>query len=121
MSMGVHRPEQYQISEFDTFEKFLFEWLINQDVSKIDYIFRPQYTYVCDANNCLMVDYLGKVESLDNNIKEVERKIGRKILIGHENSTSDNSDYHDSYSNKDMIEIVKSVYKKDIELFGYHF
>ncbi|MFC3285495.1 sulfotransferase family 2 domain-containing protein [Litchfieldella rifensis] len=120
-TMGMYKPEQYKIPEFDSFEKFLFEWLVHQNLKKVDYVFQPQYFYVCDVRDQLIIDFLGKVETLDDDIVQVKKTIGKEIEVGFENSTLTNVDFHDLYHNDDMINAVGYIYKKDVELFGYEF
>lgn len=121
-SMGVYKPEQYQIPEFSSFERFVCDWLPSRDLSKCDFIFRPQYLFVCDQNKRVMVDHLGHVERLDETIRYLEERLGRSIDVKMVNATSAGMvSYRDAYSSKEMIEIVRSVYKEDVDLFGYEF
>ncbi len=120
--MGVYNPKQYQIPEFSSFERFVCDWLPSRDISKCDFIFRPQYLFVCDLNNRVMVDHLGYVERLGETVCFLEERLGRPIDVKMVNSTSAGmASYRDAYSSKEMIEIVRSVYKEDIDLFGYEF
>ncbi|MBZ0329199.1 sulfotransferase family protein [Halomonas sp. ANAO-440] len=120
-SMGMYRPEQYKIPEFETFERFLFEWLAKQELHKIDFVFQPQSTFVVDKHGELLTDYVGKVESLEVDIKNVESRLNKKINVGRENTTSNDSDYRSEYVNDDMVKLVKILYQDDIDRFGYVF
>ncbi|SFM82651.1 sulfotransferase family 2 domain-containing protein [Marinobacter pelagius] len=121
-SMGVHKPEQYRIPEFESFERFLCEWLPKQDVEKLDYIFRPQWMFVCDDSGEVMVDHLGRVEALDETVDVLGQKLGKPILINNENSTgSPKRDFRNAYTRPEMVEVVRAIYLRDIELFGYEF
>lgn len=121
-SMGVHRPEQYQIPEFSSFERFLCDWLPSRDLSECDFIFRPQYLFVCDQGSRVMVDHLGYVERLTETVSFLEERLGRPIDVKMVNATSAGmASYRDAYSSNEMIEIVRSIYKEDIDLFGYEF
>lgn len=120
-SMGVRNPQQYEIPEFSSFESFLKNWLVKQDVTKLDFIFRPQYNFLYDEYDNLLVDYVGKVETLESDLMNVESKLGFKIPVLHSNKTSQGSTFQDEYLNVEMINIVRDIYSKDIELFGYEF
>lgn len=120
-SMGMYRPEQYQIPEFDSFERFLFEWLAKEDMNKIDFVFQPQSKFVLGKDGKILVDYIGKVESLNEDIKRVESVLGKVINVGRENTTSIKSDYRSAYVNDDMIELVRSLYHDDATQFDYTF
>lgn len=121
-SMGVRKPEQYQVPEFSSFERFVCDWLPSRDLSKCDFIFQPQHLFVCDENMKVMVDHLGYVERLAETICFVETRLGRTIDVKMANSTaSRDANYRDAYVSNEMIEMVRSVYKDDIDLFGYEF
>ena len=120
-SMGMHRPEQYQIPEFESFERFLFEWLAKQNIFKVDFVFQPQSKFVLGKDGQSMVDYIGKVENLDADIKYVESVLGKSVNVGRENITSEKSDYRGAYVSDDMVELVRSLYREDIDKFGYTF
>ncbi|MBD3896209.1 sulfotransferase family 2 domain-containing protein [Halomonas sp. ML-15] len=120
-SMGMYRPEQYQIPEFESFERFLFEWLAKQSILKVDFVFQPQSKFVLGKDGQSMVDYIGKVESLDTDMKYVESVLGKNISVGRENITSEKADYRSAYVNDDMVELVRSLYREDVDKFGYTF
>lgn len=120
-SMGIHLPEQYDIPEFRTFESFLMDWLPSQSLSSCDPVFRPQIGFVLDHAGDVMVDYIGRVESLDSGIQEVECQLGRHLFVRHSNSTSSGSVYQSSYKSNEMIEMVAGIYREDITKFGYSY
>jgi hypothetical protein len=119
-SMGVSSPEKYKIPEFESFERFVFEWFYKKDIEKEDYIFQPQWCFLCDQESNIMVDYVGKTESLEKDIQFVESKIARRLDIMRVNSTSQETGFEKAYTHPDMIEVVRLKYKKDINLFGYN-
>lgn len=120
-SMGVRNAEQYKIPEFDSFEKFVTQWLPNQKLEELDFIFQPQYYFLYDDKDELLVDFTGKLEYLDEDIKQLETKLNRQLNISHENKTSGGKNYRDDYRTPEMIQIIRNIYEKDIELFGYEF
>lgn len=120
-SMGVRNPKQYQIPEFDNFERFVKEWLVNQDVNKLDYIFQPQVLFLTDSKGDIIADYVEKLENLADGVVEVEKRLGRKIKIGRANATSSTDDYRKHYGNKELIDLVGNIYADDIKKFGYEF
>ena len=120
-SMGVYRPEQYQIPEFETFELFVKEWLVNQNVNTLDYIFQPQVRFLTDDNGKVIVDYVEKLESLESSVIEIEKRLGRSIKVGKVNASMFSGDYTKYYSNKELIGLVGDIYADDIKLFNYDF
>jgi len=119
--MRVFRPDQYRIPEFDNFERFLFEWLAIQNVNCLDFVFQEQRRFICDSENRILVDHLGKIEMIDRNIQFIEGRLHRTIPLKKLNYTSDGMGYIKHYRNQDMIELVRTIYGKDIELFDYRF
>jgi hypothetical protein len=121
-SMGVYMPEQYELPEFDTFERFINDWLPHQSLMSIDFIFRPQYIFVCDANGQMMLDFLGKTETIESDLLKVSSKIGRGIAAGKTNSTNNTmSDYRFAYKNSRMVDLVYALYREDVDKFDYQF
>ena len=121
-SMGVRKPGQYRIPEFESFERFVCEWLPKQDIEDRDFIFRPQQMFVCDDAGQVMVDHLGRVEAMDETVKVLTERLGKKITIRNENSTGAlREDYRTAYVRPEMIDIVGSVYCNDVNLFRYDF
>ena len=122
-SMGVNNPGQYRIPEFGSFERFVCEWLPKQNVDRLDYIFRPQWMFVCDERGQVMVDHLGRIEEMNATVEILADKLGQKISIKNENSTrsSRENDFREAYTRPEMIDIVRSVYGRDIDLFKYSF
>lgn len=121
-SMGVRKPEQYQVPEFDSFERFVRDWLPGRDLAKSDFIFRPQYLFVCDNQKRIMVNHVGYVERLGDTVSFLEHRLGRTLDVKTVNATSTgDKSYREAYVNIEMVDIVRSVYADDIALFGYDF
>lgn len=120
--MGVHNPDQYHIPEFKSFQHFVCEWLPKQDVESLDFIFRPQWMFVCDGVGKVMVDHLGRVETMNKTVALLSAELGRHISVKNENSTWDaKRDYRAAYLHSEMVDIIRHIYSRDVELFGYDF
>ncbi|SEF40124.1 Sulfotransferase family protein [Alcanivorax sp. DSM 26293] len=121
-SMGVLNPGQYQIPGFDSFERFVNDWLPAQDLLKTDFIFQPQSHFACDANGEIMVDFVGKVESLNKDMQIVSARLGRNISVGKSNSTRlAGTDYRSAFTSNEMIDAISTLYRNDVNKFGYCF
>ena len=120
-SMGVKNPAQYQIPEFDSFEQFIFDWLMKKNTIECDYIFQPQHLFVCDNKGNLITDFIGKVENISNDFQLISTQLSREITLPFANKTSNINDYKIAYKSNEMIEAVAKIYRKDIELFEYQF
>jgi hypothetical protein len=120
-TMGVRNPQQYRIPEFDSFERFLHEWLAVRDIGQADFIFQPQHLFVCDASGNSMLNFIGKVETINNDMHQVAERLGRPIEIRHANKTSDTNTFAKHYHRPEMIDLVGQVYARDIAAFNYDF
>jgi len=116
----VWRPEQYRIPEFETFERFVGEWLVKRDVWRLDPMFRPQSEFVCDESGNLLVDHLGKLEDLQPTLDFVATTIARSLCIKEANRSGERVDYRDFYT-PELINLVGNVYRADVDRFGYGF
>ena len=120
-SMGISDPKRYQIPEFDNFEKFLFEWLENKKIEDLDFVFQPQHSFICNNQGKLLTDFIGRVETLNSDVSAISDRLNRQISMPHANKTSNGNNYKNAYTNQNMIELVRHIYHKDIELFGYEY
>jgi len=100
-----------------SFKKFL-RAISSLDPSQYDPHFLPQYIRVCDNNKNIVVDFIGKFESLKNDFHYVLVKNNLPILIlPHLNKTSFKEEMYD----EETIELAKQVYgvQEDMEIFNY--
>mgnify|MGYP006279717631 CR=1 FL=1 len=79
----------------------------------------PQSDWIYDKNGNLMVDFIGKVENLNEDIDKVFEIIGINGKIPHLNKTKRKK--YKKYYTEETKKIVEGLYKKDIENFGYTF
>jgi chondroitin 4-sulfotransferase 11 len=117
---GMSNPEQYHVPEFDSFERFIREWLARRDVRALDGVFRPQYLYVCDGTGRTLVDHLGRFEDLGSTCSFIEHSIGKPIGLPRTNWSGDELDYRQMYTDETR-DIVAKIYRQDAETFGYDF
>ena len=80
-----------------------------------------QLDWILDNDGNNMLDYVGKVENLDNDMKYAFKQIGLpKPNIVHKNK-SNHRPYTDEYDEQWMIDKVAERYKDDIKYFDYEF
>ena len=89
-------------------------WL--KSVSKSDWL--VQLDWISDDNQ-IIVDYVGRFETLSNSFIEVCNKIGTRISLPHLNRT--HHLHYSHYYNSDSVNMVEHLCKKDIDAFGYKF
>lgn len=101
-----------------SFKKFL-EAIVSLDPDCYDDHFCPQYKYVCDQDENLVVDFIGKFETIERDFNYLISKKNLPILrLPHINEST----YKEVY-NKETTELAKQVYglKKDLEIFNYEY
>jgi hypothetical protein len=88
--------------------------------------YQPQYKYLVDENEEIIIDFIGKYEDIENDWSNLTQKIkaDNSILsfqmpLGKTNVS--NHEHYKEYYTDELREIVGSIYKKDIELFDYKF
>ena len=97
----------------------------NSNLNQIDYPYHPQYKYLVDENDEIVVNFVGKYESIKTDWNSVCERLElrnnqfRRIDLPHHNRSS-HKDYRAYYDDADA-ERVYNIYKKDIELFDYSF
>lgn len=105
------------IDKYSDFNDFVINYLTEETI--FSYIhFYPQYYFVFDKNDELLVDDVYKVESIDSDIKKLQ-----SLGVSLENivrNASGSFDYKDVY-NQESIDRISLLYKKDIEFFEYGF
>ena len=84
--------------------------------------FTTQYSILTDDSGAFLPNYVGRFENLLADSKEIALKLGWKFdSFPHMNKSNSNfSSYKKAYDNE-TIEIVRELYKDDIEKFGYEF
>ncbi len=106
------------LSSFIDFEDFVLNGLDQKIIYKITH-FIPQYEFLCDKKDHILVDFLGRFETLNNDVDFLSKKLNIHIKLKNYNF-SNKKNYRDVYTN-DMIKIVKNIYQKDLSIFNYKF
>ena len=80
------------------------------------------WRYVCDERGQLIVDFVGKFENREADLKIVAQQTGidYQSLLGERIGTSARKPYSDYYDDETR-QIIEEHYARDIELFGYSF
>lgn len=110
---------QYRVAEFETFERFVREWLDGRDLHGLDGVFRPQVNYVQDATGATPLDFLGRFEQLDLAAAWLAEKTDRPFDLPRLNA-SERGAYRQHYAGN-LANLVGDIYAADIGAFGYDF
>ena len=111
--------EELLKSKYDTFEKFVMEYL-NKDIIHEHDIFRPQYLYIYDHKGICQVDFIGKYEELNQSFKVISEKLKIPSDLPRVN-LSRRVEYSTYFKKKEIIDKISDLYNRDIQLFDYKF
>lgn len=100
---------------FRSFDAFVNEWLCDQDMRKVNGIFRPQYLYVSKDNN-ILVNRVFKIEESFEIESYLSSKLNHRISLNHHNKSRKVEDFISSTSTQ---AVIQKLYRSDFELFNY--
>ena len=106
--------------QYDTFEKFVLDYLDTDKIHEI-LLLKPQYLWIYDYKGECKVDFVGRFETLDQDFLKVAKHLNITDKLPHINKSKRRKDYKSYYENKEVLNKVSELYKKDIELFNYKF
>lgn len=115
----VHHRHKYRTEGFRTFERFVLEWLPEQDIDSCDPLFRLQSGLLTDESGALPFDHIGRFEDLALTQDWLSERLGRKIVLPHHNRSS-HSSYRDCFTNE-MRDSIARIYGEDVQRLGYDF
>lgn len=110
------------LRDYDNFTDFM---LAMDDEDKARQIlrwthFEPQYSYTAVRGEKVGMDFVGRLENLEADLKVVFDRLGMKPKdVPHKNK-SPRGDYR-HYYNKKSQDIARKLYREDIDLFDYSF
>ena len=105
------------LSDLGSFENYV-HWLCDDSIVQKDD--RCQVDFLVDANGNLIVDFVGRFESLSTDFKTVCQRIGIEATLPKLNAAQRRVDYRTCY-NDHMVELIATKYSADIKRFGYQF
>ena len=107
-----------QVKAVGSFEAFI-EWVIKTPTPYPKGITKLQQQMLCDENGNLLVDFVGRYETLHQDFEFICQKLVISEKLPHLNK-SKHDDYR-SYYNNHTQNLVAEHFKSDIQLFGYKF
>ncbi len=130
LKKGVHNYfSDYLLNNSSNFSEFLDLTDIIYEKSNLEWngihpypksISFNQLDYITDVNGNLLVNFIGRFESLEEDYNKIMEKIGIPNLPLPHINKSTNGEYKYFYTDSD-IEKVYNMYKRDIDYFGYKF
>ncbi|MBU4264372.1 MAG: sulfotransferase family protein [Proteobacteria bacterium] len=110
------------VQPYDSFSSFVRS-LVNEGVraNVLDWIhFRPQYLFLIDCSMSINMDFIGRVENFSHDLRQIMIFIGRDITNIEVVNRTEHPNKHDIYGEVEK-DIVRNLYARDIELFGYEY
>jgi len=105
-----------QLAQFSDFNDFCN----NLDGVELDSHFDGQISYLIDYEENMLVNYIGRFESIDKDLALICDKVGLSIVQLPHYRKSDHMSYRTYYDDA-SIEIVAKKYLSDVHAFKYHF
>ena len=114
------------LSKYKTFEEFVLD-MPQSGIPPIVHM-KPMHYFLELRNGKTLVNYVGYFEDLEmsyryilSKIPSVESAINKNTVLCHENSNTVNKNCYVYDYTDEMIDVVSTIYKRDIALFGYTF
>jgi len=92
------------------FEEYI-HWRVNEEV-------RLQRRFFYDEDGNCLVDHIGKIENLADELGFLSNKLNLNLRLHHLNKSRDDNKYKKMYT-KETLDMVTNAFKEDIETFGY--
>ena len=115
----MSNPERYRGNDFDSFDTFVTRYLTHRRLSRADGVFRPQTSYLTLGDGTLPFDHIGRFEHLADTEQWLSGILGRRIEFPRINGT-EREGYREYFTDQTR-DIVGSLYRSDVETFGFTF
>lgn len=113
---GKH--EEYDLLKNKSFEECCKLFSTSRDTFK-NHCWHRQYPYICDNQGKIMVDFVVRYESFEEDMKYVYQKCGKTPSPRWDNQSTKSKDFLEYYT-ENTRNIVYNFYNRDFEIFGYN-
>jgi hypothetical protein len=103
------KPTHEKLKDFDNF----LSWLEGLDIDTAEEHLRSQHMLIDHKN----LDFLGRLETFDGDLKTLAEKIGMPLKEVHQKNTSGKKPVE---LTENTLNRIKTIYKRDYELFYPH-
>ncbi|MAZ54626.1 MAG: hypothetical protein CMP55_02330 [Flavobacteriales bacterium] len=100
------------LKEYINFNEFVLKGLEKKEIMNWVH-FKPQYTFICDENDKVVMDFIGKVENLNTDFNTVCKQLNIKSEL----QTLNKSKIIKNEFSEEIKNIIKLKYQKDFNLF----
>ena len=102
------------LERYSSIDDFVNHWLTPDNAYGYIHFF-PQHFFLCDPRGRLLVDFIGRFEHLEEDFRQVARRLGSAVELQHRNRTRVTKRGLSAASRARIHE----VYGRDFELLGY--
>lgn len=115
------RKEGIQMADRMSFDEFV-DWI---DCASATCIHpsrhRNQLDWFTDTDGNVLVDYIGKFETLNEDWEKICSRLSVQAFLGHRNHNPSNNRPYTEYYTERTREIIRRKFAVDIDYFGYEF
>jgi len=112
-------PNHKNYSGDMSFKEWLYYVMENDQL-----LLRSQYNYVADVDGQVIVDFVGRYETLQEDLDTICDRVGiKRITVPRINISKErkNSIHYSEYYDEESKGIVTKIFEKDFEMFGYKY
>lgn len=114
---GLREEEVFRSRSFRDFNAFVQEWLVFQDLTTTNLLFKPQHSFICEPSGNVMVNYVGKIENTSAVEMELSQHLGKAVQLGRKNRTR--SHKKPINVSPETATLVQELYQKDYSILQY--
>ena len=103
------------LQEFASFDEFVLKGLEKEEIMNWVH-FKPQYTFVCDENDNIVMDFVGKMENLNADFNTVCKHLNIESELQNLNMSSAKKNEF----SEEVKAMIKLKYQKDFNFFYPH-
>jgi hypothetical protein len=108
------------MSNFKNFEDFINNGLIKHEVIQKFIHFRTQKSFLVNCRNEISMDYIGKLETLENDYNYIKKKLKVTSNLPKLNSNKENiTTFEDLQFSEETIMNIFCLYEDDYQIFNY--
>jgi hypothetical protein len=117
------KHENYEEVKNLSFDEFT-EWnvrMIHESRDNSTGKFNTLSGFLCDENGNLLVDFVGRMENYEADLKEIASRLRMPVsVVPRENASKRNADYRIYYSDKSR-QFIQDQFSQDLSRFNYQF
>lgn len=89
--------------------------LIQRESNQTSLFFKPQWDYIMDEKGNLLVDFIGRTENMDKDLKSIFSRLNLPFKYPKKINSSNHLPYR-SYYDEELQALISHFYQKDFEL-----